>query len=137
MEERRIPAVDAHRGEVTVTLRFTRREPWRVEVVTPSGSVVSGASSADRFHALLDVRRQLEPLGLQLCCNGARLDVWPSGMVGQMSGGRNAYLRPVGRAPDGRDLVDVFDPAPCDRVGTVEAQRAALDRWIGRRRDRP
>jgi hypothetical protein len=127
MEERHIPAVDARSGELTVTLRFTEREPWRVEVVTPSGSVVA-AGGADRFRALLDVRRELEPLGLQLCCNGARLDVWPSGMSGQMSGGRRAYLRPGGRAPGKNDLVDIFDPAPRDRVGTVEAQRAALRR---------
>jgi hypothetical protein len=36
------------------------------------------ASGEDLFECLLAVRRLLEERGMQICVNGASLDVWPS-----------------------------------------------------------
>lgn len=52
--------------------------------------------------------------------------VFPSGMGRQMSNGRLAY--PLRRDPPltDSDLVDIFAPAHCSEVGTVEDQRSAV-----------
>jgi hypothetical protein len=47
-------------------------------------------------------------------------------MSGQLSGGLSAYQLPADRKPGPDDLVNIFDPAPCDTVGSVEAQRTAI-----------
>ena len=84
------------------------------------------AEGVDLFDALMQVRRQLEADGRIPCVAGARLDVYPSGMSRQMSGGRQAYVHVHGRRPDRDDLVDIFESADPADVGTIEQQRASI-----------
>lgn len=121
MQTRTIEALTSDGTTLRVEVRFSSSEPWTVELVLPDQTVVS-ASGADLFYALREVRQQLEHNGLLLLCNGARLDVWPSGMSGQMSGGRAAYVRRRGAGSTADDLVDIFDPASPASVATVDAQ---------------
>jgi nitronate monooxygenase len=88
------------------------------------------ATGVDVSDALLALRRQVEPEGIQLCCNGARRDVHGSGMMRDWSGGEAAYVLRRGRRPDVRHLVDVLDP-PDDMtaVCTVEEQRAWFEAY--------
>jgi hypothetical protein len=106
----------------------TTEPPWAVRFVLADGSVVE-SGGADLFSALETVRRRLEAEGMLVCCQGARPDVFPSGMARQMGGGRRAYrLRRDG--PMGfEDLVDVFEPADRDEVVTVDEQCAAVHRF--------
>jgi hypothetical protein len=67
------------------------------------------SGNRDLFEALADLRQSLEEQGIRLFCNGARTDVWPSGMSRSMSGGRKAYVLRLGT--HARDLVDIFDGA--------------------------
>jgi hypothetical protein len=104
----------------TFELRYGTADPVLVELEDPSGRRFS-AESTDLFNALLALRRELEPRGIRLCIAGARADVWPSGMAGQMGAGRSAYQHVKGRRPQ---LVDILSPAPCSEVASVEAQLA-------------
>jgi hypothetical protein len=88
------------------------------------------AREADLFECLRTIRRELEPTGVRLCCNGARVDVWPSGMARDMGGGRHAYILRMGRQAQRSDLVSIFDPAPVEAVGDVDDQEAYARRWF-------
>jgi hypothetical protein len=95
-----------------------------------SGLGVYQAQETDLFECLRTIRRQLEPTGARLCCNGARVDVWASGMARDMGGGAKAYILQVGRRAQRSDLVSIFDPAPVETVGTVDEQEAYAHRWM-------
>jgi hypothetical protein len=73
---------------------------------------------------------QLDKDGIRLCCNGARLNVWPSGMARDMGGGFKAYALQMGRKASREDLVDIFDAAPIDTIATVEEQRRFNKEWL-------
>jgi hypothetical protein len=80
---------------------------------------------------LFDLRRRLEAEGRLLCCQGARRDVGPSGQLRQFSDGREMYLHPVGRRQVTHDdIVDVFSPADCGLVTTVEEQEGLHREWM-------
>jgi hypothetical protein len=87
------------------------------------------AQESDLFECLRTIRRQLEPTGARLCCNGARVDVWASGMARDMGGGRKAYILQMGRR-EPSDLVSIFDPAPVETLGTVDEQETYAHRWM-------
>jgi hypothetical protein len=71
------------------------------------------ATGFDLFDSLVSLRGALEADDLLICVEGARSDVYPSGMSRQMGTGRGAYRHVVGRRPDRGDLVDIFDETCC------------------------
>lgn len=75
------------------------------------------------FVALFDARLHLESQCLLLCCQGARPDVFPSGLLQQTTNGRFAYELHPGRAIDVTRVVDVFTHAAPAEVDTVERQK--------------
>jgi hypothetical protein len=87
------------------------------------------ADEIDYFECLLSVRRQLERQRLVVICQGARRDVWPSGMTRDMGAGLTAYVLTVGRHPTQDDVVEIFDPAEHSSVGTVAEQEHHFDDW--------
>src|SRR6266511_1320895 len=95
--------------------------PWTVSIQSEGSSY--SAEGRDLFEAFLAVREQLERRGALVCCAGALPNVWPSGMSVQMSGGRLAYRLYSDRRSNARDLIDIFSPAGCEDVVTVEVQR--------------
>lgn len=110
--------IDYERGPpVVVTLRSQR-----------FGEMV--ATDEDVFEALCKLRFSLEEEGYLLLCNAARKDAYPSRMSRQMSGGRKVYLLKSGLQGRREDLVDVFDAAPLDHVGTVTEQRLMFEAWL-------
>jgi hypothetical protein len=87
----------------------------------------------DQFECLLQLRNEVEPLGYRILVNGARRNVWPSGMGRDMGGGRKAFVLVLG-VPGRPDLVDIFEPAPESEIARVEDQRAFFERWLAERR---
>jgi hypothetical protein len=80
------------------------------------------------FDALIDLRKELEPLQIKVLCFGARKDVWASGMQRDMDAGSTAYLlsaKVEGRKPE----QSIFDYAPPETIGTVEEQRKYSEDW--------
>lgn len=84
----------------------------------------------DLFHAFVQLRRVLEQSNVQLLCAGARPDVYPSGMSLDMGGGRRAYITRMGEAAQSSDLVDIFDNADPESVGSVKQQADFHEKWV-------
>lgn len=84
----------------------------------------------DLFEALTALRIALEKIGTLVLCMGARVEVFPSGMCRNMSGGRMAYVTREGCSPAATDLVDIFDRADRKQIGSVDEQLKFRDRWL-------
>jgi hypothetical protein len=88
--------------------------------------LISTAEDSFPFFALVKLRQQLEKMNKKLLCNGARIDVYPSGSsaVGLM-----AYeLRPGKQA---KKLVNILDPShDLQKIVSVDQQKAFRDAWL-------
>jgi hypothetical protein len=129
-----------------VSVDDDRIEEWRIEEGTvpargyrlklraPDERQWSG-EARDLFECLIEIRNQIEPLGMRACCKGTRRDAWASGMQRDMGRGAFVYLLegvpPKQRPPQ----VNTLDPAPIDTVASVAEQRAWHDEWLRRRSD--
>ncbi|MFE7599822.1 hypothetical protein [Streptomyces sp. NPDC057494] len=78
------------------------------------------------FNCLIAARLSLEGKGFLLCCQGARPDIFPSGMLQQMNLGRFAYFLKPGVPLSEDDVVDIFARADISEVASVEDQRVAV-----------
>jgi hypothetical protein len=85
-------------------------------------------SKNDLFDALIALRKELGKMGCQILCAGARVDVFPSGMGRDMGRGRKAYVLRLGQPAT--ELLDIFEYAPPEMVGSVEQQRAFHTKWV-------
>ncbi len=113
-------------------LRLTKPEPYRIALILvgDQGQLWEGAGG-DVFDALMNLRLELEPVGIRVCCNGARANAWSSGTQRDMGQGYEVYL--LGLERSGRPAsVQTLDPAPCEEVVTVAEQRAFHERWLAR-----
>ncbi len=114
---------------LTAHVRLEVGEVCRAEVLLPDLRI--SGDGPDLFDALVSVRRQLEPWGITLVCNGARGDVYPSPMLRQSTSGRRAYLLTLPRTGKKPETVDIFDEAPAgSALVTVDEQRALFDEWV-------
>ncbi|MGW2091464.1 hypothetical protein [Promicromonospora sukumoe] len=114
-------------------------ETWTLTVVDGDDDCLLGLESVDGsaweatditvWHALGALRAQLDPAGVRLCCQGARIDAHVSGMSISMSDGWLAYILRPWRRPRSRDLVNVLEPAPLRKIGTVAEQARYFERW--------
>ncbi len=118
------------------------KEHWTIQWIDPSYQddfVLTLLAPDDRswsaqgwnmFTAFTNLRRQLDPLGLKLCCQGARTQAAISGMAADMGRGMSVYRIKHGKVASFRDLVGLFEPAPVSEIGTVEEQAAYQQQWI-------
>ncbi|MFF5309413.1 hypothetical protein [Streptomyces massasporeus] len=113
-------------GEVVNVLLQVSTPPSTLRMRLPDEEFDRIYEEVDLLECLKSARRDLEDMGLLLCCQGARLNVFPSGMSRQMTEGRLAYSFQSGKALSDDDLVDIFAPADCSEVGTLEDQLAAM-----------
>ncbi|MER5947364.1 hypothetical protein ABT127_14955 [Streptomyces sp. NPDC001904] len=105
--------------------------PWVLTLRSPAGSECS-AEGDDVFDALRSMRAELAPRGVKVCCNGARVDVRPSGLAASQ-GSWVVYVLHRWRPVTVRDLVSTFDPCDPDQVGSVEAQDAYWETYLADR----
>jgi len=129
----------AHRrGETTPAAITVDADPSgaggrsRYSVTVVVAGIEHRAVEDDAFEALSTVRLQLERDGWLLGVEGARDDVWPSGMARDQGGGLRAYRLRRGRSPRSEDLVEVFAPAT-EHLATVAEQRLAVGAGAARR----
>jgi hypothetical protein len=87
-------------------------------------------SDDDLFKSLKLIRAYFEVDGSKLLCNGARVDVYPSGMSRGMGRGRKAYILIQGKQARRENLVDIFDYAEPSLVDTIGAQEAFYKSWV-------
>src|SRR4051794_39501352 len=63
----------------------------------------------DPIDCLRFLRREVEPLGWRVLCQGSRRDTWASGMARDMGGGWRLYGLQRGRPANPNHLVEIFD----------------------------
>ncbi|MEO3852274.1 hypothetical protein ABGB09_32395 [Streptomyces sp. B8F3] len=109
-----------------------REGAWRLKIESPS-AVEFEAAGDDLFEALRQARSSLEPRGIRLCCNGARIDTWPSGQARQ-HGAQVVYVHRLWLPPTVRDLVPTLGAADASRIGTVAEQEEFHARHLANRK---
>jgi hypothetical protein len=80
-------------------------------------------TSSDLFECLVNLRQELNKINYRPLCNGARFDVYPSGMCRDMGGGLSAYELKLNSKARNDDLVYIFDYASPELIASVEEQR--------------
>ena len=87
----------------------------------PDGTAFS-ATANSFYGSLLELLSDPETQGIRLCIQGARPDVWPSGMSADMFGGLDVHAHTADGEPVG-DALYFFDPANCELIiGIKEAE---------------
>ena len=84
----------------------------------------------DFFSVLLELRNELEKNNIQIMCNGAAKNVYPSPMQMRMGTGRSAYRLFVGKQAQNIDIVDIFE---CDEnleFVNVKEQYNYYKQWL-------
>lgn len=82
------------------------------------------------FEALTQLRIHLEEHHIQIVCNGAALNVYPSPMIMSMGAGRLAYKMSFGKQAKTEDLVDIFDCNNELSFVSVEEQSHFYKDWL-------
>lgn len=66
----------------------------------------------------------------QFLCKGAKLNVHPSRMSSQMSGGVVAYEVTMGKPAEQEDIVNIFGYEDTNLTNDIEQQREFHKRWL-------
>lgn len=67
---------------------------------------------------------------IQFLCKGAKINVTPSSMASQMSGGLVAYELTLGKRATRENLVHIFDYEDQNLTNDPEEQRRFYEAWI-------
>ena len=82
------------------------------------------------FAALKNLRIQMEHDAVQILCNGANRNVYPSAMMLRMGDGRKAYVLHNGIQAKKTDIVDIFDTDVALQVCSVSEQENYYKAWL-------
>ena len=104
-----------HRDWIRLALRFGGRE------------IV--ASNEDYFHAMQEIRPELEKQGIYLNCYGASRNVYPSAMSIDMGAGHKGYRHTIGEHPKISSLVSIFESGDDVILSTVAKQEQYYRDW--------
>ncbi len=85
----------------------------------------------DYFHAMQEIRLQLEKDGIFLNCYGASRNVYPSGMAIDMGQGLKAYRLKIGEHGERSSLVSIFASGEDVILSTVAEQEQFYQDWHG------
>jgi len=119
----------ANNSSEKCVVEIAKSEPWKVALSHSSlGRLEFEADNLCK--ALVCLRYSLEEKECKLLCNGSRKDVIVSGMSRQMGGGRKAYVVRLGCQALKEDMVDIFDYAEPQYVGTVSQQKEFYNEWV-------
>jgi hypothetical protein len=130
----KVPVIEGGKT-LTWALALTKPERHRITLALRDGSGRAWeATGGDAFDALMKLRLEVEPDGIQLCCNGARRNAWSSGMQRDVGEGFMAYLLRLGEHGVKPPSVLNLEPAPVEEVTTVAEQVAFHEQWLDEQR---
>ncbi|MBI6547198.1 hypothetical protein [Xenorhabdus lircayensis] len=86
------------------------------------------SNNFDYFSCFADLRNQLKDI--IFLCKGAKINVYPSGMMIDMGLGRVAYENTLGQYASSEDTVHIFDFDDKDVDVTPKEQREFHFKWI-------
>jgi hypothetical protein len=84
----------------------------------------------DVFECLTELRRTVEPLGITVAVNGARLDAWPSDTQRDVGRGLAVFLLDHGRLVPRGPALETLAIAPPDSLASVDEQLAYAQGWF-------
>lgn len=84
----------------------------------------------DCFSALLELRKQLEKVNIQIICNGAAKNVYPSAMQFSMGNTRKAYKTVLGKQAKIGDMVDIFACEDNLEFVSIDEQLLFNKNWV-------
>jgi hypothetical protein len=103
-----------------------QRKPEEVELEFQSAFFNMKVQDSFPFLALNKIRLKLEGIGIKILCHGARIDVYPSGMLLTTV---KAYEIEMGQKAT--KMIVIFDPTDdIHKIATVEEQKAYFDSWF-------
>lgn len=111
-----------------VSLYYPNTRPWFIEMSCEE-LPITRYEGHDLFRCFRELRSKLDVFGIKVLCNGARIDATVSGMLSD-SGARKVYLTTMGQHARLEDLVNIFDEADPEKVGTVEEQDNYHNKWV-------
>lgn len=82
------------------------------------------------FEALLELRSKLESKGMQILCNGAGLNVYPSRMQLCMGYGDTAYKIYKGKQAKTKDIINIFDKENDIEFVDIKRQENFYEEWL-------
>ncbi|WP_446469783.1 hypothetical protein [Xenorhabdus stockiae] len=86
------------------------------------------SNDTDYFSCFIDLRNQLKDI--VFLCKGAKINVYPSGMMIDMGLGKVAYENTLGQRATSEDTVHIFDFEDKDIDVTPEEQRKFHYQWL-------
>lgn len=120
-------------SEISV-LRVWEEDPDDADAVrlelSAAGRTWVGSSPEGVFDALVKLRERLESAGLQINCNGAGQNVYPSPMSISMGGGAKAYRLSIGSPARSAELVNIFELSEGVNPVSLADQKAFYERWL-------
>ena len=84
----------------------------------------------DLYGSFRFLRAHFEKNGAKVLCNGSRFDAYPSRMSRSMGGGKKIYILTKGEQARFNDLVDLFDYADPENIGSVQDQENYFEEWV-------
>jgi hypothetical protein len=108
-------------------LIYPQSPPWYLEFKTPGG-IHEKVEGRDLFDCFQKIRRMHNDY--LFLCHGSRINVFPSRMSRQMSGGLQAYAMTKGKQASQNDLVNIFDFSESNQFGTPEEQDLFFKEWL-------
>ena len=88
------------------------------------------STAENYFMALRNLRIQMEHDDVQIVCNGAVRNVYPSAMMLRMGNGRKAYVLHHGIQARQTDIVDIFNTDVIPQVCSVNEQENYYREWL-------
>lgn len=110
-----IATIEVHRQESSLT--FIRKNGLRKTY-----------TDHDLYLCLAQVRQ--ESPEIQFLCKGAKINVFPSRMCSQMSGGAVAYELSMGKPATFKDIVHIFDYEEKNIAKNLQEQREFYKNWL-------
>lgn len=129
METISVDALSKIHGRHTCQISHSLQRPVEVSISSPQFGKLNERGDT-LFDALINLRLLLEKRGWILLCNVARKDAFPSQMMLQMALGRKIYILKRGMPARRENVVDIFDQATPEQVGTVQEQKEFHESWI-------
>lgn len=125
--EKAIKLKDPNGNIINGLLFYPQSPPWYLELKIPGGirKKVEGNDLFDCFQKIRKLHNNYVFL-----CHGSRINVFPSRMARQMSGGLQAYVMTKGKQARQKDLVNIFEHADSNQFGTPEEQDQFFKEWL-------
>ncbi|ROM68623.1 hypothetical protein BK653_15780 [Pseudomonas brassicacearum] len=103
------------------------RKIMAMTVTMPDG-LVKSYTAVDLYFCLGMVRKDFPDV--KFLCKGAKINVHPSRMSSQMSGGVVAYEVRWGEPADDNDIVNIFDYEDQNLTNDIDEQADYYERWM-------